>query len=62
MNKQQNPSAFSSTYEIQKIEQPTSWRMVKQNTGEETVSEEAVFILQGVIMSKDLPPLREKPK
>jgi hypothetical protein len=59
LNKQ-NPNAFSSIFEIQKLEQPTSWRILKRNVGEEI--EEAVFVLQGIIVSKDLPPLREKPK
>ena len=42
------------------MEQPTSWHVLKQNVGEET--KEAVFILRCIIVSKDLPPLREKPK
>jgi hypothetical protein len=44
------------------MDQPTSWRVLKQNTDKETASEEAVFVLQGIIVSKDLPPLREKPR
>ena len=44
------------------MDQPTSWRVLKQNTNKETASEEAVFVLQGIIVSKDLPPLREKPR
>jgi hypothetical protein len=62
--KKQNPKLFSSTLEIQKLEMPTSWRVLKKNTRKETPSacEEAVFVLQGIIVSKDLPPLREKPR
>ena len=42
-----------------KTEQPTLWCMLRQSPGEETAMEEAVFVLQGIIVSKDLPPLRK---
>jgi hypothetical protein len=43
------------------IEKPKSWRLLVQSTTERA-DEEAVFTIQGVVVSKDLPPLREKPR
>ena len=52
---------FDKQYEVKEIEKPKTWRLLMQATAERGV-EEAVFTVQGVIISKDLPPLREKPK
>jgi hypothetical protein len=42
------------------MENPSSWRLLKMNSGYEM--EEAVFTVQGIIISKDLPPIYEKPR
>jgi len=52
---------FNSHFEVKEIEKPKSWRLLVQSTAERA-DEEAVFTIQGVVVSKDLPPLREKPR
>lgn len=56
----QSPDTFSERFKIQEVENPITWRLLKQNSS--PVMEEAVFTVQGVILSKDLPPIFEKPK
>jgi hypothetical protein len=52
---------FNSDFEVKEIGKPKSWRLLVQSITERDV-EEAVFTVQGVLVSKELPPLREKPK
>jgi hypothetical protein len=35
---------------------------IRQHNNSEAMMEEAVFTVQGILVSKDLPPLKEKPK
>ena len=58
---QQEIGSFDTRYEIKEFDKPKTWRLLTQATAERGV-EEAVFTVQGVIITKDLPPLREKPK
>lgn len=57
----QDIQVFNSQFEVKVIEKPKSWRLLVQSTAERVV-EEAVFTVQGVLVSKELPPLREKPR
>ena len=57
----QEIETFNSLFEIKEIAKPKSWRLIMQPTAERDV-EEAVFTVQGVLISKELPPLREKPR
>ena len=57
----QEIKVFNSHFEIKEIEKPKSWRLLVQSTAERDV-EEAVFTVQGVLVSKELPPLRERPR
>jgi hypothetical protein len=52
---------FNSDFEVKEIGKPKSWRLLVQSITERDI-EEAVFTVQGVLVSKELPPLREKPK
>ena len=52
---------FNSRFEIKEIAKPKSWHLLMQSTAEGDV-EEVVFTVQGVLISKELPPLREKPR
>jgi hypothetical protein len=52
---------FNNRFDVKEIEKPKSWRLLVQSTAE-TDAEEAVFTVQGVLISKDLPPLRERPR
>jgi hypothetical protein len=52
---------FNNLFEIKEIGKPKSWRLLTQSTAERDV-EEAIFTIQGVLESKELPPLREKPR
>ena len=51
---------FSDQFMIQEVENPTTWCLLKRNS--EPVMEEAVFTVQGIILSKDLPPVYDKPR
>ena len=51
---------FSDQFMIQEVENPTTWHLLKRNS--EPVMEEAVFTVQGIILSKDLPPVYDKPR
>ena len=46
-------------FTISGIEEPPSWRLVK-NTESEVKGEEATFCIQGVLCAYDLPPVSEK--
>jgi hypothetical protein len=52
---------FNSNFEVKEIGKPKSWRLLVQSITERDI-EEAVFTVQGVLVSKELPPLREKPR
>jgi hypothetical protein len=56
----QGPNTFSDQFMIQEVGNPITWRLLKRNSG--TVMEEAVFTVQGIILSKDLPPIIDKPR
>jgi hypothetical protein len=45
---------------IQEMGNPMTWRLLKRSS--DPVMEEAVFTVQGIILSKDLPPIYEKPR
>jgi hypothetical protein len=44
------------------MEKPDSWHLIDIRQHNEATMEEAVFTVQGILVSKDLPPLKEKPK
>lgn len=53
---QQDIKTFDKHYEIKEVENPKTWQLLMQSTVERE-AEEAVFTVQGVIISKELPPL-----
>lgn len=53
---------FSDKFDIQEMSNPMSWRLLKRENNTDLVREEAVFSIQGIIMSKDLPPVYDKPR
>ena len=57
-NKQKN-EIFNNHFEVKEIDKPKSWRLLVQLTADQYV-EEAVFTVQGVLISKELPTLQEK--
>ena len=59
-NKQEIES-FNNKFEIKEILKLKSWRLLMQSIGKRD-AEEAVFTVQGVLISKELPPLRERPR
>lgn len=56
----QDPDTFSDRYMIQEVGNPTTWRLLKRDS--EPIMEEAVFTVQGIIITKDLPPIYDKPR
>jgi hypothetical protein len=59
----QDLDLFWKGNKIEQVGNPTSWRIVKEtDDGESRQLEEVVFTLTGVIASKDLPPLRDRPR
>ena len=56
----QGSISFSDRFMIQELENPRSWRLLKQNSS--FGMEEAVFTVQGIMLSKDLPPIYNKPR
>ena len=56
----QGSVSFSDCFMIQELENPRSWHLLKQNSSSEM--EEAVFTVQGIMLSKDLPPIYNKPR
>jgi hypothetical protein len=44
------------------MEKPDTWRLIDIRQENESAMEEVVFTVQGILVSKDLPPLQEKPK
>ena len=56
----QASDTFSDRFMIQEMGNPITWRLLKRNNG--SVMEEAVFTVQGIILSKDLPPIYDKPR
>lgn len=44
------------------IKNPDSWRLIDIRVDNEAMVEEAVFTVQGILISKELPLLLEKPK
>ena len=53
---------ISDKFVVQEMANPKSWRLLNRENASELEKEESVFTIQGVIMSKDLPPICEKPK
>jgi len=47
---------------IKEMDNPKSWHLLKWHNDSDLVMEEAVFSVQGIIMSKDLPPIYDKPR
>ena len=47
---------FNDYFNVKEVDKPKSWHLLVQLTAE-TDAEEAVFMVQGVLVSKDLPPL-----
>ncbi|KAF8802934.1 hypothetical protein BYT27DRAFT_7260508 [Phlegmacium glaucopus] len=54
------PDTFSDKFTIQEVGNPITWCLLKRNSS--PVLEEAVFTVQGIILSKDLPPIYKKPR
>ncbi|KAF8239105.1 hypothetical protein L208DRAFT_1238949, partial [Tricholoma matsutake] len=46
---------------IEQVTKPTSWRVIKA-AGEGTGKEDIIFMIQGIIQLKDLPPFTSKPR
>ena len=61
MRNKQEIKYFNNHFEVKEIEKPKSWHLLMQSTAGGNV-EEAVFTVQGVLVLKELPPLREKPR
>jgi hypothetical protein len=59
---EQATDTFSDNFIVQEMANPMSWRLLKRENNSDLVKEEAVFTMQGIIMSKDLPPVYDKPK
>ena len=59
-NKQEIES-FDNKFEIKEILKPKSWCLLMQSIGKRN-AEEVVFTVQGVLILKELPPLRERPR
>ena len=57
----QEIQTFSSQFKVKEIKKPKSWRLLVLSNAE-SAAEEAVFTVQGVLISKELPPLQEKPR
>jgi hypothetical protein len=59
----QDVDFFWKASEIRQVDNPTLWHIMKQGDESEHFQlEEVVFTLTGVIASKDLPPLHDKPR
>jgi hypothetical protein len=58
----QEPEYFNNNYSIHKLDGPTSWRVLKKRADVNDASEEAIFTMQGILTSKDMPPILEKPR
>jgi hypothetical protein len=52
---------WHTKYKIERFEGPTTLRMVQRDEHDQA-TEEAVFSIQGVLSSKNLPPVTEKIK
>ena len=61
-NPKQGINTISDKFVVQEMTNPLSWRLLKRENNGDIVKEEAVFSMQGVIISKDLPPVNEKPR
>lgn len=59
---EQDYHSFDEKFNIQKTEKPDSWRLIDVGQRNGGTMEEVVFTVQGILVSKDLPPLQEKPK
>jgi len=51
----QEIKSFNSRFEVKEIDNPKTWRLLMLSTAEKD-EEEAVFTVQGIIVSKELPP------
>lgn len=59
----QDLDCFWTKNKVEELGNPTSWRIVQQcNEGDSTEKNEVIFTVQGIIASKALPPLTEKPR
>jgi hypothetical protein len=59
---EQEGDTFLDKFIVQEMTNPMSWRLLKWENNSDLVKEEAVFSMQGIITSKDLPPVYDKPK
>jgi hypothetical protein len=44
------------------MDKPDSWHLIDNKADNEAMVEEAVFTVQGILISKELPLVLEKPK
>ena len=58
----QESKTFSDKFVVQEMTNPMSWRLLKRENNSDLEKEEAVFSIQGIVMSKDLPPIYDKPR
>ena len=58
----QEATRFSDEFIVQETTNLMSWRLLKRVNDSEAEKEEGVFSIQGIIMTKDLPPVYEKPR
>ena len=58
----QNNNIYFDNLTIRKTENPDTWHLVTVHNDNEGEVEEVVFTIQGVLVSKELPPLQEKPR
>jgi len=52
---------FWDMHKIQQFTDPASWQIVRRGEGDNE-TEEVIFTIQGVIHTKNLPPIKTKPK
>jgi hypothetical protein len=58
----QEAKMFSDKFVIQEMPNPITWRLLKSENNSDFEKEEAVFSIQGIVKSKDLLPIYEKPR
>ncbi|KAF9456054.1 hypothetical protein BDZ94DRAFT_1353059 [Collybia nuda] len=55
-------SEFYEGVNVEAIQQPKTWRLIKAINGDSRGAEEMVFVIHGILQDKSLPPLNMKPK
>ncbi|GLB39707.1 hypothetical protein LshimejAT787_0702170 [Lyophyllum shimeji] len=56
-----NAPEWTDVIKVQQFDKPKTWRLVCGGDGEEA-KEEVVFLVQGSVVEKDLPPILSKPR